>query len=205
MKKCPKGINIILLSNSTLFFEGIKKVFESEKNINIILETSEIIKVKTILDDVKPDFIICDSRTVLIKNRKFSRYVGEISPKTVILLFACEHKENNKLDNTIYVSDSITAPELVDVVLNKNVTSISYRIDKRPVEVKNKLTKTELKVINFISEGYTNKEAAKKLTISEKTVKAHLTNIFIKLNLKNRYQLIVYSQQINQKQQLATL
>ncbi len=205
MKKYPKEINIILLSNSTLFFEGIKKVFESEKNINIILETSEIIEVKTILDDVKPDFIICDSRTVLIKNKKFSRYVREISPKTVILLFASEHKENIKLDNTIYVSDSITAPELVDVVLNKNVTSILDMIDKQPVEVKNKLTKTELKVINFISEGYTNKEAAKKLSISEKTVKAHLTNIFIKLNLKNRYQLIVYSQQINQKQQLATL
>ena len=205
MKKYSKEINIILLSNSTLFFEGIKKVFESEKNINIILETSEIIEVKTILDDVKPDFIICDSRTVLIKNKKFSRYVGEISPKTVILLFASEHKENKKLDNTIYVSDSITAPELVNVVLNKNVTSISDMIDKQPVEVKNKLTKTELKVINFISEGYTNKEAAKKLSISEKTVKAHLTNIFIKLNLKNRYQLIVYSQQINQKQQLANL
>jgi len=92
----------------------------------------------------------------------------------------------------------------VNVVLNKNVTSILDRIDKRPVEVKSKLTKTELKMINFISEGYTNKEVAKKLTISEKTVKAHLTNIFIKLNLKNRYQLIVYSQQINQKQQLAT-
>lgn len=47
----------------------------------------------------------------------------------------------------------------------------------------------ELKVIELIASGYKNREIANKLSISEKTVKAHLTSIFKKLGLQNRYQL----------------
>jgi len=55
------------------------------------------------------------------------------------------------------------------------------------------LSEKEKEVVNVISQGYTNKEAAKKLHISEPTVKTHLNHIFRKLEIRNRAQLVTYA------------
>ncbi|MQY66033.1 MAG: hypothetical protein GH147_06075 [Clostridia bacterium] len=53
------------------------------------------------------------------------------------------------------------------------------------------LTKREVKVLKLVASGKTNKEIAKKLFISEKTVKNHLNHIYRKLGVKNRAQAVV--------------
>ena len=54
------------------------------------------------------------------------------------------------------------------------------------------LTRREREVALLISRGSCNKEIAVKLKISERTVKAHLTSIFLKLGVSDRLQLAVY-------------
>jgi DNA-binding NarL/FixJ family response regulator len=54
------------------------------------------------------------------------------------------------------------------------------------------LTKRELEVIKLLAKGCKNKEIAKRLVISEKTVKTHLANIFAKLNISDRLQAALY-------------
>jgi DNA-binding NarL/FixJ family response regulator len=49
------------------------------------------------------------------------------------------------------------------------------------------LTKRELEILRLVAEGLTNEEIGKKIFISEKTVKTHLTNIFDKLKVNNRF------------------
>jgi RNA polymerase sigma factor (sigma-70 family) len=49
------------------------------------------------------------------------------------------------------------------------------------------LTKRELEILRLVAEGLTNEEIGKRIFISEKTVKTHLTNIFDKLKVNNRF------------------
>ena len=49
------------------------------------------------------------------------------------------------------------------------------------------LTKREMEILRLVAEGLTNEEIGKKIFISEKTVKTHLTNIFDKLKVNNRF------------------
>ena len=49
------------------------------------------------------------------------------------------------------------------------------------------LTKREIEILRLVAEGLTNEENGKKVFISEKTVKTHLTNIFDKLKVNNRF------------------
>jgi DNA-binding NarL/FixJ family response regulator len=55
------------------------------------------------------------------------------------------------------------------------------------------LTRRELEVISAVVAGYTNKDMADKFSISEHTVKNHLTNIFDKLGLSNRLELVLFA------------
>ncbi|MER3488256.1 MAG: hypothetical protein C4307_05855 [Chloroflexota bacterium] len=57
--------------------------------------------------------------------------------------------------------------------------------------IKPKLTKREEEILNLIVQGYRNKPIADKLFISENTVKNHIRNIFRKLGINNRLNLIL--------------
>ncbi|WP_145050099.1 MULTISPECIES: response regulator [Paenibacillus] len=57
----------------------------------------------------------------------------------------------------------------------------------------NPLTARELEILQWVSAGYTNREIADQLGISEQTVKNHLKNILQKLQLENRVQLTRYA------------
>ena len=69
--------------------------------------------------------------------------------------------------------------------------------EARPAEVRSHdrtpLTTRELGVVRLLVEGYTNKEIAEKLFLSEQTVKNHLHNIFHKLGLSNRLEAALYA------------
>jgi two-component system, NarL family, nitrate/nitrite response regulator NarL len=56
-----------------------------------------------------------------------------------------------------------------------------------------KLTAREQEVIETVVAGYTNKDMAQKFSISEQTVKHHLTNIFNKLGVSNRLELVLFA------------
>ena len=52
------------------------------------------------------------------------------------------------------------------------------------------LTKREKKVLRYIAEGYSNDDIADEMFISKNTVKSHIKNIYIKLDVKSRVQVI---------------
>jgi NarL family two-component system response regulator LiaR len=54
-------------------------------------------------------------------------------------------------------------------------------------ETLHSLTKRELEILRLVAAGLSNEEIGKKIFISTKTVKTHLTNIFDKLQVKNRF------------------
>ena len=56
----------------------------------------------------------------------------------------------------------------------------------------NSLTSRENEVLEKVGEGYSNKDIAKSLHISEHTVKKHISNILVKLDMRNRKDLIIY-------------
>ena len=55
------------------------------------------------------------------------------------------------------------------------------------------LTVRELEIVSALAAAYCNKEIAQKLSISEKTVKHHLSNIFAKLGLSTRLELALFA------------
>ena len=62
----------------------------------------------------------------------------------------------------------------------------------RDILIQKGLSNREAEVAELVSKGLSNKEVANQLFVTEKTVKFHLTNIYKKMNVKSRAQLIVW-------------
>lgn len=58
---------------------------------------------------------------------------------------------------------------------------------------KNTLTEREFEILQLVSQGLGNQEMAKRLFLSEKTIKNHMTNIFRKLSVSDRTQAVIYA------------
>ncbi|MDC4223560.1 MAG: response regulator transcription factor [Candidatus Manganitrophus sp.] len=101
-------------------------------------------------------------------------------------------EKNNKTTGTPYLMSPPTGKENEKTI--GNVDKPKTRTKRQPVH-KRPLTKREAEVVRLISGGLRNKDVAKALGISVKTVETHRVNIMNKLSLQNLAQLIRYAVQ----------
>jgi DNA-binding NarL/FixJ family response regulator len=88
---------------------------------------------------------------------------------------------------------------VIGIYLNKKslrkVNNVSKEIDLKKIE-ELEISKREYEVLQKISEGYSNKEIADKLFISESTIKTHVSSLLLKLNAKRRTQAVQIAQEL---------
>ncbi len=104
-----------------------------------------------------------------------------------------------------YIVKPFVLPNLlarIEAVLRrcKNTKNENIQISTNNAKAMNsELTPKESSIVEFLVKGLDNKEIAAKLNITELTVKTHLRNIYKKLNVKNRTQLVLMVMQLNSK------
>jgi LuxR family transcriptional regulator, positive regulator of biofilm formation len=148
-----------------------------------------------------PDGLVVDAR-MLTTGETVSLWPGV---KLILIDTGLQEEEiidllcNFKIDGIISTdTDSELFKKALTVVCggqawidNSTVRALLNRIETTTkVSVKDSLSNKEQAIILHISQGLTNREIAEKLFISEQTVKAHLSRIFRKCNVKNRAQLV---------------
>jgi DNA-binding NarL/FixJ family response regulator len=189
--KINEMTKVILASSSRLFLVGIRKILEGENHIQIAAEVSNPKDIEKYVTEIKPGFLFIDNRILNLDIEKLLNTMTKKCPDSKVILLDNQTELEPKFSNVIHVTKESSSSELIDIIKSKSSDkSLPTKTDGT-----NKLTKMESKVIELIVGGFSNKEIANKLSISDKTVKAHLTNIFMKLNIENRYQLIVYGTQ----------
>lgn len=183
-----KPIQIILASNSKLFLEGMGSILEEDDDIRVAAKVSSYEELAIHVTEIKPKFLFLDNRTLEIDIHKILSLVDEEVIDIKVILLGKENEERMSFPNVIYLNRETSSSELIHAIKGIQTKKKDVSSDDR-----NKPTNTEKKIIKLVGDGSSNREIAKKLSISEKTVKAHLTNIYTKLGIQNRYQLIVYA------------
>ena len=192
--KSDKPIQIILASMSKLFLEGIHKVLAHEADVRIVAHASTQGEIEKYLTELKAEVLFLDHRTLKLDIHELLAVISKESPDTKIILLD-NHVENELGDsNIISITKETSLPELIQIIKESQTKKLKHVNQGRK-----KLTNIELKIAELIGDGFGNKEIAKKFSIKEKTVKAHLTRIFKKLGLQSRYQLLLYAKQLSHK------
>ena len=94
--------------------------------------------------------------------------------------------------NILMLLESMLRLLNVNITLSQNDASQKME-EELPVRVRdNRISKREYEIVQLLCKGYSNKQIAQQLFISETTVKTHISNILAKLNLHDRMQIVVY-------------
>jgi len=208
-----KTINVLIADDHSLIRQGLKQILELEEDITVVAQASDGNEAVMMAKLYKPDVILMDIN-MPGKNglQAIKEIKQEIAESRIIVLTI--HEDREYLFKTLhmgaegYVLKDAEPSVLIDAIRNvyagqsyiqpnmtKELVKEFNRVTlyEKEKQADNNLTLRETEVLELIAEGLINKEIAKKLYISEKTVKNHVSNIFKKLNVSDRTQAAIYA------------
>lgn len=213
-------IRILLVDDHPLFRQGIRWTLESQHDMEIVGEASDGQSAIHQADFLTPDVIICDINLPGMNGLEVTRILRRRHPQCAILVLTM-HEDDEQLFNSIrvgaaaYGTKDISPEELVSIVrrvghgeylINENVLSRPFvasrvldefrelsQVDHTTESVFSPLTPREVEILDCVARGNSNKEIARLLSISDQTVKNHITSILRKLAVNDRTQAVIYA------------
>ena len=195
-----KPIDLILCDSSPLVLSAMSETFEQDSRFSLVAtsSTSEGFLATILRIEVQVciiDWNIGDLSAEKIINLLRSQ---SIPPRTIIYGEGSDPdiaRQAMGAGAAAFVSRSAPIETLIqtclDVAAGKMVFPFLDIRDLRNDPI-NTLSRKERQIIEALSEGLTNKQLSARLDISSNTVKFHISNIFDKLNVKNRAQAIAH-------------
>ena len=210
-------IQALIVSQQVLFRQGIELTLSSMKDIEISGTADFSNGIVFDVDQLPPDIAIVDIDAPSDTGLALARRIKQRLPSVGIIMLTSTPNDTQlfqalKAQAAAYLSKEVTPEQLAYTI--KRVASgehpINESLSERP-NVADKvlqqfqelswrsenedfispLTPRETEILDFIAQGYLNKEIAIKLGISEQTIKNHVTSILRKLNANARTEAVV--------------
>lgn len=210
-------IKLMLVDDHAVLRDGLKNILDMETDINVVGEAVNGHEAVSKVKECNPDVILMDINIPGKNGIEATRIIKETHPSIKILMLTMyNHDEyfmsaiREGADGYLlkdapseHVIDAIRSVTKGQSVIHPSMTKKFLNFDtakEETVEVERKdsqLTEREREVLLCLVQGMNNKEIAQSLFISDKTVKIHVSNIFKKLDVKSRSQVVIYAVQNN--------
>ncbi len=214
MNNTTKHRCALIAAREPLIRFGIRKLLETQECLNVIAEAPSISEAASMVEKLKPDLLLLDFSTFEGGLRAI-RDLTFIRPSTCTIVIV-RSAENNRTSEALASGARGVIPRgspteiLLDCVRTvlagrcwsgeKTVPALAEGKPQFPLPPPRRrtpngygLTPRELDVIGTILNGCSNKDVGKQFSISERTVKHHLSNIFQKLEVSSRLELAVFA------------
>lgn len=194
-------IRLLIVDDHSVVRRGLEALLGAFDDIEIVGTAADGNEAVQLAAERQPDIILMDLSMPNLDGFEATRQILAASPKIRIVALT-SFSEQRKVFDAIssgaigYLLKDSTPVELVEGVraafagespLDPKAARILIEVQRNPVVVPT-LSPREWEVLKILPEGLTNKGIGKKLGISERTVKAHLTAIFSKLEVSDRTQ-----------------
>jgi DNA-binding NarL/FixJ family response regulator len=209
-------VRIVIADDHTIFRQGLRKLLEAERGFRVVGEAADGAETVALVEKLRPDILLLDiqmpRRSGLEALQDLESSAG---PVRTIILAAIIEKRNIVEALQLGARGVVLKESAIDVLIQsirtvmaghywlgqdqvtdilRTVRELTQAAQGPPVAQSSfGLTPRELQVIARITAGYSNRDVAKELSLSERTVKHHLTHIFDKLGVYSRLELALFA------------
>ena len=214
MEESPPTIDIVISDAHPIFREGLRKLLEGEPGLRIVGEAADGEETVRVVCELKPKILLLDLSMPEVIGLETLRELGKlrIQTRTIVVTAAIGKEQVIELlqlgAHGIVLNHSALQLLLKSIrcvsngqywVGRESVSDLVHALRRMMRDRKSEATQDfgissrERQVITHVVAGYTNKDLARKLGISQQTAKHHLTNIFDKLGVSNRLELVLFA------------
>ena len=201
-------LRILIADDHEVVRFGLRQILEAQANWEVVAEASDGKEAVSRAIETKPDICIVDHSLPLMNGLEVTRQIRARVPKSEILIFTMH--DNEKLVQELlqagargYLLKSDAKTHLIEAItsLASHRPFFTKKISEalldvylaRPERIASAITSRERTVVQLIAEGHTNKEVARVLNISLKTVETHRATIMRKLQVTSSADLVRYA------------
>jgi two-component system, NarL family, nitrate/nitrite response regulator NarL len=207
-------IRVLIADDHSLFREGLRKLLESEAGFEVVGEASDGEMLLGLVRQHQPDIILLDLAMPRQDGMEVLRELSaaEVPVRTLLLTASINNSQivqALKLGAYGVILKECTTQRLFDSI--RCVMAGQYWVGRESVSDLVRafrsiaaadggsrsrdfgLTPREMEIITLVVAGYSNPEIAQRCTISEQTVKHHMSNVFDKLGVSNRLELALFA------------
>jgi NarL family two-component system response regulator LiaR len=206
-----EAITVMLVDDHALVRQGVRAFLETQGDISVVAEAGSGREAVALAAEHAPDVALVDLIMPEMDGVETTRRLAARSPRTSVVVLTSYHDDEHvfpaiRAGALSYVLKEIGPDELADVVRRaaKGEAVLHPRVAARVVRELSgarrdepnafrELSDRELEVLKLIADGLSNADISKRLFISEKTTKSHVSNILGKLHLADRTQAAVYA------------
>ena len=202
---------ILIADDHPLLREALRQTLSSRKDMEVVGEASDGEEAINLASQLKPDIVVMDIMMPNIDGIEASRQIKKVAPNTAILILTAYDDENyviGLLDagaagyllksargqdlvqaiRAIRAGESVLHPGIIEKLLKRAMTRSAEITEPKVNEL---LSNRETEMVKLLATGMSNKEIAERLSLSIRTVKAHMSNIFTKMSVASRSEALV--------------
>ncbi len=203
---------VLIADDHALLRESMKDLLDRQDDIEVVGEACDGEEAVTLASDLKPDIAVMDIVMPRMNGIEASKQIKQISPGTAILILTAYDDDQYILGlleagaagyllksargrdivaaiRAVRAGESVLHPSIIAKLLRR---AMGIPVDESSkLKWKENLTDREIEVLRLAATGMSNKEIAERLSVTVRTVKAHISNIFVKMNVASRTEAIL--------------
>ena len=212
-EQATQTVTIVVADDHPIFRDGLIRLIETRPDLKVVGTASDGREALELVQRVRPDLLLLDLAMPGMNGLGALRELKAVGTKSHILLLTAAIEQDEIASALELGAKGVVLKETASDVLFKSIDAIQsgqYWVGRTTVDLASTLrqlssaartpsrknfglTRRELEIIGVILGGYSNGDIARKFSISEKTVKHHLTNIFDKIGVSNRLELALFA------------
>jgi DNA-binding NarL/FixJ family response regulator len=208
-----ESLRVLLVDDHDLFRTGLRNLLE-EQAVQVVGEAADGAQAIRLVRELAPDVVVMDLNMPGMSGVEATRQVTSLAPLTRVVVLTISDQDEDVMnailagacgylmkDSSIQdlmqgiraaaVGESLISPHIAAKVLQRMRATGTSEQDAETIRAE--LSDREIEVLKLIANGKDNAQIAGDLHISPKTVKNHISNILMKLQIDNRIQAAVYA------------
>ena len=203
-------IRVAIVDDQPLFTDGLGRMIGAQPEMQVVGTAHDGESGVKMCQELRPDVVLMDISMPVMNGVEATRRLRDLLPAARVLILTvhaddvhvfqgikagangyllkdCTPGDLSRAIRTVYAGDTIMAPEIARKML------LAFEEAEAEEPAAPALTERELQIIRALARGNGNKQIARALSISEKTVRNHVSNIYKKLHVYDRTQAVLYA------------
>lgn len=194
-------VRVLIADDHALFRQGLKMMLQLETGVEVVGEVDKARDLSAALAATKPDMLLLDLQ---MERSALPDIASLAAGRSIVIVTANEGTEEALTAIRLGVRGVVFKRFAIETLMDA-IRAVAAGHVWMPPELQSavtsewrepsaqKLTEREREVVRHVAQGLRNAEVAKRLRVSEVTVKTHLSNVFQKLGLRDRVELTLYA------------
>jgi two-component system nitrate/nitrite response regulator NarL len=208
------NISILIADDHPIFRGGLRALIETERGFRLAGEATDGEEAVALTRKLKPDILLLDLAMPKLTGLEVVKELAKTPMNTHVVLLTAAIDDAEVAEALRLGARGVILKDTATQLLIKGIRCVvngefwvgrgnvqglvqalqmAHTMQPEDPVKKFALTAREMEVLAAIVEGYSNKEIAKRFSISEQTVKHHLSSIFDKVGVSNRLELALFS------------